>query len=488
MKTELKEVSPTQREIKIEIPAEDVKNVYNKVSQKYARQAQVPGFRKGYAPVDVVRVRYREEIKSEVFRELLPEKVQTAIEENNLSPLGEPHLHLDDAENVKVNGSEPINLHVHVEVMPEIPAPEYQTLEAVRRVRPVAEEELDRLIDERRTQSATLIPVEDRQSQDGDTLIVDVEGTFVDKPEEEPIKANDLEIKLGDANIEQSFTENLVGLSQDEEKEFTVEYPENFGSPGLAGQKVNYKARVKSVGTVELPEADDEWATGLEEGFESMADLRRKLRDDLQLAAKTEADNRLRDELVNKLVQNNELEIPNTLIDVQARNLLNNFAQDLQRQGADLSKLGDDFVKMAYTQMRGQAERDVRAAMLLDKIAELENVEVTGDEIAEEINKMAEYYRVTPEDVRNSLSQQGGESSVADRIRSRKAVEKLVEKAQVTDGEWIDETAQSTEVQNPEATETGEKAKEAKASAAETESESETGEETKPKKTRKKSE
>lgn len=492
MKTELKEVSPTQRELKIEIPAEDVKNVYNKVSQKYARAVTIPGFRKGYAPVDVVKMRYKEEIKSEVFRELLPEKVQSAIEENNLNPLGEPHLHLDDAENVKVNGSEPISLHVHVEVMPEIPAPEYKTLEAVRRVRPVAEEELDRLIDERRQQSATLIPVEDRKSQDGDTLIIDLEGAFVDKPEEEPIKANDLEIKLGDANIEKSFTENLVGLSEDEEKEFTVEYPENFGSPGLAGQKVKYNAKVKSVGTVELPEADDDWATGLEEGFESMADLRRKLRDDLELAAKNEADSRVRDELVNKLVQNHEIEIPNTLIEIQTRNLLNNFAQDIQRQGADLKNLGDEFVKMAYTQMRTQAERDVRAAMLLEKIAELENVEVSGEEIAGEIENMAQYYRVTPEDVRNSLLQQGGENSVADRIRSRKAVEALAEKAKVTDGEWIDEAAQAVESSETGEIPAEEKPKEKKAKSskkkADDQTESAASEEEKPKKSRKKAE
>lgn len=498
MKTELKEVSPTQRELQIEIPAEDVKNVYNKVSQKYARAVTIPGFRKGYAPVDVVKTRYREEIKGEVFRELLPDKVQKAIEENNLSPLGEPHLHLDDAENVKVNGSEPIKLHVHVEVMPEIPAPEYKTLEAVRRVRPVADEDLDRLIDERRQQGATLIPVEDRKSENGDTLIIDLVGTFVDKPEEEPITANDLEIELGSDNIEKSFTENLVGLGQDEEKEFTVEYPEDFGAAGLAGQKVHYKAKVKSVGKVELPEADDEWATGLEEGFESMADLRGKLRTDLELAAKTEADNKVRDELVNKLVQNHEIEIPNTLIEIQARNLLNDFAQNIQRQGADLKALGDDFVKMAYTQMRTQAERDVRAAMLLEKIAELENVEVSSEEIAEEIDNMAKYYRVTPADVRNSLSQQGGENSVADRIRSRKAVEALAEKAKVTDGEWIDEAAQAAEnAKNAETAETQENStdeqpKEKKAKSSKKKADEETAsaetEETKPKKTRKKSE
>jgi trigger factor len=141
---------------------------------------------------------------------------------------------------------------------------------------------------------------------------------------------------------------------------------------------------------------------------------------------------------VTKLIDSHEVEVPNTLIDIQARNLLENFAQDLARQGMDLKKLEQDFIKMAYEQMRGQAERDVRGAMLLEKIAELEKIEVTGEEIAEEIEKMAQYYRVTPAEIRASLTNQGGENSIADRLRSRKSVEKLVEKAKVTDPESTD--------------------------------------------------
>ena len=142
MKTELKEISPTQRELHIEIDAASLKDAYGKVSQKYARGASVPGFRKGYAPLDVVRLRYKEEIKSEVLQQLLPAKVSEAIEEHKLQPLAEPHLHIEDAENVKVNGSQPIALHVHVEVMPEIPSPKIDGLEVTRRVKPVEEGEM----------------------------------------------------------------------------------------------------------------------------------------------------------------------------------------------------------------------------------------------------------------------------------------------------------------------------------------------------------
>ena len=439
MNTELIDVSPSQKTIKIEIEPADVREVYNKVSQKFAKSAQVDGFRKGFAPVDVIRMRYKDQIKSEVLQDLIAPKVAEAIQAHDLQPLVEPHLHLEDAENVKVNGTEPISLSINVEVMPEIPAPEYKNLEATRRIRPLSDEELENMIDERRQESATLIPVEDRPAQTGDTVIVDLEGTFVGDENAEPIKADDLEIKLGDDVIEKSFTENLIGVAEDDEKEFTVSYPEDFTSPMLAGKTVNYKAKVKSVGAIELPDLDDEWASSLDEGYESLSDLRGKMRGDLEAAAKAEADNALRSELIGKLTEANNLEVPNSLIDMQARNLLNNFAQDMAGRGMDLNKVEKDFVQMVYTQMQTQAERDVRGAMLLEKVADLEGIEVSDNEINEEIEHIALHYRTTPDEIRESLGkQQGGEANIINNLRTRKAVEALVVNAKITDGEWVD--------------------------------------------------
>lgn len=471
MKTEIKEVSPTQREIHIEIEPEAVKTVYNKVSQKYAKGATVPGFRKGFAPLDVIRLRYKEDIQNEVLRELLPEKVQAAIEEHNLQPLAEPQLHFDNFENMKLNGSQSLSLHIHVEVMPEIPTPDYKGLEAVRRVRPVPTGEMDRIIDQRRQSGATLMPVEGRKSEAGDTLIVDLEGTFDDDPAADPIKAEDLEITLGEEGIEQSFTENLAGLDADEEKEFTVSYPADFSSEMLAGKTVHYKAKVKSLGKVELPELDDEWAQSLDEGYESLADLKERLGKDLETVSGSDADAALRTELINKLIEKHDFEIPNTLIEAQARNLLNNFAQDMQQRGVDLNKVDKQFVQMAYDQMRPQAERDVRGALLLEKIAELENVEVSDEDVAKEIEMMAEYYNVPAEQIRASINQQqGGEANLANNLRTRKAVEAIVSSAKVTEGEWVDpshapvEDTAETEEEKPKA-----KTKKAKAKSEESE-------------------
>lgn len=456
MKSQLKEVSPTQREINLTIDAASLKDAYGKISQRFVKGANIPGFRKGYAPVDVVRLRYKEEIKQEVLQLLVPEKVSAAILEHGLQPLSEPHLHIDDVENVKVNGSQDVELHVHVEVMPEIPEPQYKGLELVRRVKPVDGSEIEDLIARRINEEAALVPVEGRASKEGDTVIADLEGIFADDPDAEPITAEDLEVKLGDELIEKSFTENLVGVKEDDEKEFTVSYPEDFSSPALAGKTVHYKAKIKSVGLMETPELNDEWAVALDEGYESLADLRAKLRADLEKLAESDADARLRNNAIAKLIEQNEFEVPNTLIENQARNLLNNFAQDLQQRGVDLNKVETNFIEMAYSQMRLQAERDVRGAILLEKVGDAEGVKVETAEVDEEIGKMAEYYRQEAAEMRKMFETQGGLANIENNLRTRKAIEALVAAAKVTDGPWVDENQPE-----PEAAETEEKPKKA---------------------------
>ncbi len=445
MKTEIKEISPTQREIHIEIDAASLKDAYGKVSQKYARAASVPGFRKGYAPLDVVRLRFKDEIKSEVLQQVVPSMVSEAIEEHKLQPLAEPHLHIDDAENAKVNGSQTLALHVHVEVMPEIPEPKYEGLEVTRRVKPVEDGEIEDLIASRLNKESALIPVEGRASEIGDTVIADLEGVFDDQPDADPIKADDLELVLGDEVIEKAFTENLLGVNADEEKEFTVAYPAEFSSTALAGKTVHYKAKIKTIGRSETPEMNDEWAKSLDEGYASLSDLRKKLRTDLETYAKSDADARARTDAIAKLIEENAFEVPKTLIENQARNLLNNFANDLQQRGVDLKTIDNNFIEMAFHQMQSQAERDVRGAMLLEKIAEAEKVEVSTVEVDEEIGKMAEYYRTTPEELRKSLERQGGDGTVENNLRTRKSIEALIGKASVVEAEWIDETAATAE-------------------------------------------
>src|SRR3954447_198486 len=260
MKTELKEVSPTQKQIDIEIEAEAVRQVYDRISDQYAKSATVPGFRPGHAPRAVVRTRFKDQIRGDVIRELIPEAVQKAISDHNVQALGEPELNLENSEGLDQLGQKPLNFNVHVDVLPEIKLGEYKGLSATRRTRPVHDEDVERVIEQLRENSASLQPVEDRGAQTGDTVTATFHGDFINEPEAEPINVEDVDVILGGEGVVQEITDNLVGARAEDEKTFSVNYPEDFSAKGLAGKQVDYTVKLSSVRVKELPEMDDEWA------------------------------------------------------------------------------------------------------------------------------------------------------------------------------------------------------------------------------------
>jgi trigger factor len=438
MKTELIDASPTRKEIKIEIEAERLREVYDSISDRYAKLANVPGFRRGNAPRSVVRTRFKDEIRGEVLREVVPQAIEEAITEHKLVVIGEPDVHLDNADGLDKIGTEPLSVHVHVEVLPEVTLGQYRGLEATRSTRPVADADVERVIEGLREASASLQPVEDRASETGDTVTVNFHGTFTATPEDEPINVEEVDVVLGGEGVQQEFTDNLTGVRADEVKTFTVNYPEDFSSKGLAGKEVAYTATVTSVRRKELPEMDDEWARSLGEDFDSLATLREKVREDLQKRAGVESDHRLRSALMQKLVEAHPFEVPETLVEHQTQQLLESVVRDMLGRGLDprQQQFNWDGVR---EQLRDQAASDVRGSMLLEQIADLEQITVTDEKIAAEINQIAASARQTPEQVRAALTKQGGERSIADRLSNRKALDLIVENAQVSEGEWREE-------------------------------------------------
>src|SRR6266550_1200414 len=442
MKTEFVDVSPTRKEIKIEIEPAAVRESYDRVSDRYAKQARVPGFRPGHAPRAVVRTRFKSEIRSDVLRELVPEAINEAIEKHELNTIGEPDVQLDNTEALEKFGEEPISVRVNVEILPKVELRDYKGIEAVRQTRPVTDENVSEMIEALRETSAAMQPVEDRGAQLGDTVTVNVEGKFVpdgtDGPEEENIKADEVEVTLGGKGVQQEFTDNLLGVTADDEKIFVVDYPADFSSKGLAGKKVEYTATVTAVRVKELPEADDEWAKSLSEDFDSVATLREKIREDMEKRAGQEADHRLRAELMRKLLDGHQFEVPQSLIDHQTNYRMETAVRDMIGRGID-PRTQEINWEGAREELKGQAEEDVRGSMLLERIAEEEKIAVSDDEIEAEIHAIAEGSKQPIEQVRSVLTKDGGERSIANRLRNRKALDLLVENAQVIDEEWHEE-------------------------------------------------
>ena len=442
MKTELKEISPTQKQIDVEIDADAVRAVYDRVSDNYARSANVPGFRPGHAPRAVVRTRFKDQIRTEVLRELLPSAVQQAVEEYKLEPLGEPELNLENSEGLDRLGQQPIAFNVNIDVLPEIKLGEYKGLEATRRTRPVKDEDVERVIEQLRENSASLEPVEDRGAQIGDTVTANFHGKFVDTPEAEPINVQDVDVVLGGEGVVQAMTDNLTGAKADDERTFSVDYPQDFSAKGLAGKNVEYTVKVTAVRIKELPELDDEWAQSLGDEIESLDQLREKVRSDLEAQAKNDSEGRMRSDLLRKLVDDHEFELPDRLVAHQTEHRFESVVRDMISHGIDPRNPELDWEK-ARDSLKDQASFDLRSSLLLERIADEEHLDVTDQEIEDEINAIAEASRQTPAQVRAVLTKQGGERSIAPRLRNRKALDFLVANARVIDEEWKEEKQES---------------------------------------------
>jgi trigger factor len=382
-----------------------------------------------------VRTRFKDQIRTEVLRELLPEAVQQAVEEHKLEPLGEPELNLENSEGLDQLGQQPISFNVSVEVLPEIKLGKYKGLEVARSSRPIKDEDVDRVIESLREGSATLEPVEDRGAQPNDTVTASFHGTFPAEPDAEPIKVEDVDVVLGGEGVVQEITDQLTGTRPDDEKTFTVDYPPDFSAKALAGKEVAYTVKVSAVRIKELPDLDDEWAQSLGDEIESLAQLRTKVRGDLEQQVKQEADNRMRGALMRQLVEAHEFELPERLVEHQTEHRLESVVRDMIGQGIDPRNPELQWDK-ARESLKEQASYDLRSSLLLEHIAGEEKIEVSDQEVEDEINAIAEASRQSADQVRAILTKQGGERSIAGRLRNRKALELLVENSRVTDEEW----------------------------------------------------
>jgi trigger factor len=435
MKTEVIDISPTRKELRIEIDAERIRAELDRVSSEFARYATVPGFRRGRAPQAIVRQRFKKEIRGEVLGELIPRALGEALQQQPFSVIGEPQLRFENAESLEQLGAEPLAIHAAIEVLPEIALGQYKGLELARRTRPVKEEEIDEVIASMREASSSLVPVEDRGAQAGDIVTVNFRGRFVNEPEAEEIKVDEVDVQIGDEETLPEFTENLMGVRPDEERTFKVKYPENFKASGLAGKEVEYTAQIIAVRRKEMPELDDEWARSMGEGVNTLEELRERIRERLASYARDEAERRLRDEAMQKLLATHQFEAPKTLVQQEMRQLFEATIRRMIELGLDPRNPEIKWDEIRAT-LEKQAEENVRAELLLERIAEAEGIAISDEEIEEEIKRLAQAAGEPVERVRAALTKSEAQPSIASGLRQRKAMNLIIENAIVRDEEW----------------------------------------------------
>ena len=280
-------------------------------------------------------------------------------------------------------------------------------------------------------------PVEDHGAQNGDTATVELKGRFSNNDGDD-FALEEVKVELGDKANLPEIDAILQGAQVDDELSCVVTYPQDFSTPALAGKEVEYSLTVNGLHLKQIPEADDAWALSLDDGYDSFADLKEKVRAKLQEGANLEARERLRGELFKQMVDAHDFEVPNTLVEQQTDRLLEDAVQRLTSGGFNRNTLKADFFRRFRASMKPQSERDVRGMLLINRIADLESIEVTPEERENYFHEVSAQVNRPVDEVRELLTKDDEGAGVAASLRHRKTLELLVEHAAITEGEWFE--------------------------------------------------
>ena len=402
---------------------EAVNKAYNKTKGKY----NIPGFRKGKAPKVVIETQYGKGVfYNDAIDMLFPEVYPEAIKELNIDPIDRPDLDIEEIS--KDNG---LVMVVNVEVKPEFELGAYKGIEISKVDNTVSEEDVEARLNEMVNRNARLTSVEDKALENGDTAVIDFEG-FKNGVAFEGGKGENYNLVIGSNTFIPGFEDQLVGKKAGEEVEVNVTFPEAYHAENLAGKPVVFNVKVNDVKVKEVPALDDEFAKDTTE-FETLAELRADVKAKLEEQAKNAADAEMRNALVEKVSANTEVEVPEAMVQHQIDNMLMELNYQLQYQGLNLEQLlqmtgrGLDELR---EERRADAERLVKSSLVLEAIAEKENVEANDADVDAEIEKMAAMYNMEVEKIKSSLRETDIED-IKGQIKIRKTLDLLVENATI---------------------------------------------------------
>ena len=427
MKAELLKREGNQVTFKITVDNDKFEASINKAYNKNKGKFNIPGFRKGKAPKQIIESQYGKGVfYNDAIDMLFPEVYPTALDELNIDPINRPDLDIEEIS--KDNG---LVMVINVEVKPEVKLGEYKGIEISKPVYTVNEEEAGLRLEEMRNRAARLVDVEDRAIEAGDTAIIDFEG-FQDGVAFEGGKGENYSLVIGSNTFIPGFEDQLIGKNKGEEVEVNVEFPAEYHAENLAGKPANFKVVVKNVQRKELPELNDEFAADTTE-FNTLDELKADLRTKLEEEAKNRAEAEMRNSLVEKVSEATELEVPEAMIEAQLDNMMMELNYQLQYQGLQLQQLLEmtgRTIEELKAERREEATKLVKSSLILEAIAKAENVEVSEEEIEAELAKMAQMYNMEVEKIKSAMRPADLED-IKGQLTIRKTIDLLVDNSKL---------------------------------------------------------
>jgi len=409
-------------ELKVEIEAERVNEALEQAYKKVVKDIDISGFRKGKVPRKVLEARYGKEVlHKDALDILIPEGYREALDETGIEPIDQP-----DIEDFHIEEDEPASFTAIVEVKPEVELGEYTDLDVEKESAEVTEEEIEEEIERVRNQHSQLVASDKEVVEDGDFVIIDFEG----KKDGEPFpggSAEEYSLEIGSNTFIPGFEEQLIGAQVGDELELNITFPEDYNAEDLAGEDVIFDVEIKEIKEKQLPELDDEFAKEVSD-YETFEEYKESIKERLQKSKEDRTQREYENKLIEKASQNAEVDVPEKMVEDELNTMFQNFTQSVSQQGMEVQ----DYLDYMGTDEEGWKEQNKEAAenrtrsnLVLEAIAEKEGIEISEEEIEEQIQEIAESNDQDPEQIKAFLQMQGQLDGLKDGLKMQKTIEYL---------------------------------------------------------------
>ena len=425
MSVQVEKLEKNMAKLTIEVSSEEFENAIAKAYKKNKNKISMPGFRKGKAPRAMIEKMYGKGVFYEdAANSIIPDAYADAAKESELEIVAQPEIDVTQIESGK-----PFIFTATVALKPEVTLGEYKGIEVEKKEVEVTDEEVEAEINKVRESNARMLDIDDRATQDGDTVLIDFDG-YVDGKQFEGGKADDYSLVLGSHSFIDNFEEQLVGKNIGDDVEVNVTFPENYQAEELQGKPAVFKVKIKEIKVKELPELDDDFAQDVS-NFDTIAeykeDLKKKLTENKEEALKRERE----EAVIGKIIENAQMDIPEQMVDAQTRQMTQEFAQRLSSQGLSIDQYmqftGLTPQKM-IEELKPQALKRIQSRLVLEAVVAAENIETTEEELDKEIENMASMYQMEVDKLKEVIGEEEKKQIGLD-LAVQKAVEIVTEAA-----------------------------------------------------------
>ncbi len=411
-----------RRELDLEIPADEVTKKMESVAKEFARVARVPGFRPGKAPVSLIRRRFADDIKGEVVQSLVPQRVEKAVTEQKLTPVSQPQV-----EKLDFTEGQPLKFRAVFEVLPEFELGHYKDLELEMPVMDITDDDVTKTLEEMRERAAAFAPVEGRPAENGDFVQLKLMGM----PEGggDPIQADSVLCHIGAEETMEPFNENLRGANAGDHKNFDAAYPADYPDAKLVGKTYHYAVEVLGIKNKKLPDLNDEFAKDVSDAT-TLDELKKKVHESLEAARDQKHQDLLREKVLAAVVKLHDFPVPESLVQHQMDVRLERVVRSLAAQGVDPRAVNVDWVTLRSRQQERAAD-DVKAELIVDRIASAENIDVTDEEVNHELEHAASHSGESAAAIHARLTKQGTLDRMKAKLRSDKTLDWLAQNSRI---------------------------------------------------------